>query len=133
LYSAYHIMDVNWAYSMNSTKQSREIVIVCPMEGTDLPPMERRGFNLGVTGNNLRYRLKPNDRIYTPGPIAQSIVDMLTLQEGDVVLEPCYGGGAIYDRIPDGVEKRWCEIDHGRDFLEYEADDVDVIVTNPVS
>ena len=103
------------------------------LQELDLPPMERRGFNLGVTGNNLRYRLKPNDRIYTPGPIAQSIVDMLTLQEGDVVLEPCYGGGAIYDRIPDGVEKRWCEIDQGRDFLEYEADDVDVIVTNPVS
>ena len=42
-----------------------------------------------------------NDKFYTPPPIAKSMIGMVDFRVGDVVLEPCRGGGVIYNMIPD--------------------------------
>lgn len=71
-----------------------------------------------------------NDKFYTPLGIAKSMVSMVDFREGDVVLEPCVGGGAIFDLLPESCERLWCEIDKGVDFYDF-TDPVDVLITNP--
>ena len=75
-----------------------------------------------ITGN------KPNDKIYTPEPIAKSIIDLYELN--GTVLDPFKGGGVFYDNYPTDVNKEWCEIDDDRDFFDY-SHHVDWIVSNP--
>ena len=45
-----------------------------------------------------------------------------------IVLEPCRGGGAIHDLLPEGSP--WCEIEEGRDFFDFNQE-VDWIISNP--
>lgn len=74
----------------------------------------------------------PNDRIFTPRNLSKEIIDSIQLTSGDVVLEPFRGDGSFYDQYPDYVTKKWCEIDDGVDFLEYDENEkVDWIITNP--
>ncbi len=47
-----------------------------------------------------------------------------------MVLDPCRGDGAFYDQYPDHVDRRWCEFNQGRDFLDWLAP-VQWIITNP--
>ena len=58
------------------------------------------------------------------------MVDLVDFRPGDRVLEPCLGGGVIFDKFPSTCEKLWCEIDKGRDFFDFH-EKVDVIITNP--
>ena len=46
-----------------------------------------------------------------------------------LILDPCRGEGAFYDNY-NTDNKDWCEIDEGKDFLEYNKK-VDWIITNP--
>jgi type I restriction-modification system DNA methylase subunit len=79
-------------------------------------------------GKGLMTGDKPNDKIYTPLPIAKQIIDLFDLK--GKVLDGFRGGGAFYDQLPDTVEKDWCEIDEGRDFFDY-SEKVDWIISNP--
>jgi len=84
-----------------------------------------------------------DDKFYTPDPIAQAAISMIDFRDGDFVLEPAKGGGAYYDKIPQHLEKDYCEIAEGISFIEMREKDellfaayeppkpVDVIVTNP--
>jgi hypothetical protein len=45
-----------------------------------------------------------------------------------IPLDPCAGDGAFYDALPQ--PKLWCEIQRGRDFLDFTGH-VDLAVTNP--
>tara|TARA_R110001592_G_scaffold338236_2_gene625219 strand:+ start:1302 stop:1868 length:567 start_codon:yes stop_codon:yes gene_type:complete len=80
--------------------------------------------------NEIKNRKEANDRIYTPKPVALKMIEMCNLKEGDVVLDPSFGGGVFYDNLPDYVNKEWCEIDKGKDFFEYDKK-VDFIIGNP--
>lgn len=84
---------------------------------------EQFGRGKGLTTGN-----KPNDKIYTPLPIAKEIIDLFELK--GKVLDAFKGGGAFYDQLPATVHKDWCEIDDGRDFFDY-TDKVDWIISNP--
>ena len=71
-----------------------------------------------------------NDRVYTPDPLAERIVNMFN-PFGQRVLEPCKGGGAFiraFEKI--NVIPEWCEIEEGKDFFNYN-NNVDWIITNP--
>lgn len=49
-------------------------------------------------------------------------------------LEPCRGvEGRIYNAIPEGIEKHWCEIQEGKDYLttDFGLGVFDVVITNP--
>lgn len=81
-------------------------------------------------GISTRPSAEINDKFYTPLGIAESMVAMVDFREGDRVLEPCVGGGAIFDLLPDTCERLWCEIDKGVDFFDF-TDPVDVLITNP--
>ena len=81
-------------------------------------------------GISTRPSAEINDKFYTPLGIAESMVAMVDFREGDRVLEPCVGGGAIFDLLPDTCERLWCEIDKGVDFFDF-TDHVDVLITNP--
>ena len=74
-----------------------------------------------------------NDVFYTPAEIAVEMVDMAELKPGDVVLEPCYGGGIIFNLIPDYCSKEWCEVAKGRDFMEYTGSPTHIITNPPFS
>ena len=80
--------------------------------------------------NGIKFRKNANDIIYTPKPVALTLIEMCDLKEGDKVLDPCYGGGVFYQNLPDYVSKEWCEIEKGKDFFEYN-ERVDCIIGNP--
>ena len=59
------------------------------------------------------------DRIFTPPELAKKLIGKIPSVAGDTWLDPCYGTGVFFDNFPDG-ENAYCEIDMGKDFLEYE-------------
>lgn len=66
-----------------------------------------------------------NDRIYTPIDLARNIVNHFN--PTGTILEPCKGNGAFTSVIPSA---KWCEIDEGLDFFNFN-EKVDWVVTNP--
>jgi hypothetical protein len=73
--------------------------------------------------------VRKNDVIYTPIPLAKSIIDMCEITSDMKVLDPCYGGGAFYDNLPE-CNKSFCEIEMGKDFFD-ETERYDLIIGNP--
>ena len=92
------------------------------------------------TLNGVRHRTSAQDRFYTPPCVVNTCVKMVTdfvnkNIENDVAdmiwFEPFKGAGAFYNQFPCHQEnKRWTEIDLGRNFLEFN-EEVDIICTNP--
>ncbi len=80
-----------------------------------------------TTGNTVPRELYP-----TPESVVSTLVKKLKLRNTDTFLEPCRGTDAIWNQIdlPD-EQKQWAEIEMGRDYLETEFSEVDVIITNP--
>lgn len=68
----------------------------------------------------------PEDVVYTPPAIADDIIDFFTPTGS--CLDPCMGGGAFYDFLPE--PRYWCEIAKGVDFFKWETQ-VDWIISNP--
>ena len=66
-----------------------------------------------------------NDRVYTPDYLAKAIVERY--KPTGRILEPCCGEGAFLKYLPTA---EWCEIDKGRDFMDW-TEKVDWIITNP--
>jgi len=67
------------------------------------------------------------DIVMTPVYLAKNIIEHY--KPTGFILDPCRGEGAFYDNY-DTDNKDWCEIDEGKDFLEYNKK-VDWIITNP--
>ncbi|MEM9445324.1 MAG: hypothetical protein AAGA18_08205 [Verrucomicrobiota bacterium] len=67
-----------------------------------------------------------NDEIQTPDYLAKQLVEHF--QPIGRILEPCRGDGNIYQYLPE--DALWCEINEGRDFLNWDKK-VDWIMTNP--
>ena len=78
---------------------------------------------------NSRARRTMNDDIKTNPIFAKKVIDYFSPQfkKSDTFMEPCRGDGAFYDNLPE--LKDWCEIDEGKDFLEYDCK-CDWIITN---
>lgn len=81
-------------------------------------------------GHNIKHRETPNDDFTTPVELAQNLIKLVPLSPGDMVLDSAFGTGAFYDNLPDYVEKDWCEISMGKDFLDH-IEPVEWIITNP--
>ena len=69
-----------------------------------------------------------SDVVFTPRTLAKAVIDHHPIS--GQVLDPCRGDGAFYDQFPDHSESLWCEINEGRDFLQWQMP-VDWIVGNP--
>jgi len=63
---------------------------------------------------------------YTKPEMAKYLIDRITFEEGDLVMEPCFGNGSFYNAIPDDVYKTYCEINMDKDYLQ-----VDITLSNP--
>jgi len=66
----------------------------------------------------------------TPSEVARKLIPDVPLIEGDRVLEPFKGEGAFYDNLPPFVIKDWCELEEGRDYIDYEGE-IDWVISNP--
>ena len=71
-------------------------------------------------------KVTPNDLIMTKPETAKFIIDYF--KPTGKILEPCRGTGSFYDQFEG--DKDWCEIEKGKDFLDYDKK-VDWIITNP--
>lgn len=80
--------------------------------------------------HKIKHRGIPNDKISTPIELAKKCVPFVPFEKGDLVLDPARGSGVFYNNFPDYVDKDWCEIDEGREFMLYNHQ-VDWVVTNP--
>lgn len=70
-----------------------------------------------------------NDKVYTPEYAVDEVMEIFHNQyTGGLVMEPFRGGGAFFNKLPEG--SLWCEIDEGVDFLDFNGK-VDWIITNP--
>ena len=79
--------------------------------------------NRGIKRNDYDFYPTP------PQPIEQ-ILNEIDFANIKTFLEPCKGNGAIYDLIPDHIEKQYAEIQEGIDYLKNRFES-DLIVTNP--
>lgn len=89
------------------------------------PPLKvwrkpERSSQIDTTGNNIA----------TSRTVVRLVVAWLYREFGpfDDALDPCAGDGAFYDALPH--PKEWCEIQRGRDFLDF-VGRADLVVTNP--
>ena len=75
-----------------------------------------------------------NDCVQTPDDLADRIVKRFLpqIKPSDTILEPCRGNGAFIRAFAKHglINVDWCEINDGRDFLDYDKE-VDWIITNP--
>tara|TARA_R110000851_G_scaffold133706_2_gene268662 strand:+ start:1485 stop:2021 length:537 start_codon:yes stop_codon:yes gene_type:complete len=73
---------------------------------------------------------KDNDIVMTNPKMAKDLIDLVSLKKGDIVMECCKGNGAFYNAIPKYCIAEWCEINEGRDYLDFDGN-VDYTLSNP--
>lgn len=71
-----------------------------------------------------------NDIIYTPKEVALLAISMCDIDNNDILLDPCYGGGVFYNNFPPTRKKLFCEIAKGEDFFLFK-EQVDWVIGNP--
>lgn len=75
---------------------------------------------------------KDNDIVMTKPEMSIHLLSLIEFKEGDILLEPCKGKGAFYNNFPDYTINKYCEINEGIDFLDYDENDkVDYVLSNP--
>lgn len=88
-----------------------------------------------ITKNTKEFKTPAQSKgkafVYTNPLMAKWLVKThCDIKKTDFVLDACKGGGAFFDALPDGIKKDWCEIDLGKDFMEYKKK-VDVCLSSP--
>ena len=73
---------------------------------------------------------KNNDIVMTNPTMAIYLISTIPFIDGDVVIEPCKGTGSFYDNLPSNTIKKYCEINEGIDYLEFN-EMVDYTISNP--
>ena len=68
--------------------------------------------------------------VMTNPEMAKMLLKRIDFKEGDVLMECCRGDGAFFNNFPDYTKNEWCEINEGRDFLDYDGT-VDYTISNP--
>jgi hypothetical protein len=67
-----------------------------------------------------------SDIVYTPNFVSEHIINFLNPK--GLCLDPCKGDGAFYNYLP--IDKQYCELREGKDFLTYNQK-VDWVIGNP--
>ncbi|HHF0503370.1 TPA: DNA methyltransferase [Vibrio antiquarius] len=77
-------------------------------------------------------KVVPRELYPTPDECVISLLEKLTFRPSDKFLEPCYGTGAIFEKVmlPES-QKSFAEIEKGIDYLTADFGTQDVIITNP--
>jgi transcriptional regulator with XRE-family HTH domain len=70
------------------------------------------------------------DMVMTPPDLAAAILSHFEGRMTGRILDPARGCRAFFDQLPAHLERDWCEVTEGRDFLT-STRPVDWIVTNP--
>ena len=73
---------------------------------------------------------KDNNIVMTNPDMAKYLISQINFNDGDVVVEPCKGTGSFYNNLPSNTENKYCEINEGIDYLEFD-DMVDYTISNP--
>ena len=73
---------------------------------------------------------KDKSIVMTKPTMAIELLKRIPFEKDDIVLECCKGDGAFFNNFPDKTINKWCEINEGVDFLEYN-DKVDYVISNP--
>lgn len=83
--------------------------------------------------NNSTGKRRKSDFYETPYSMTRHILNRLPINKNETILEPSCGNGAISKVLKEFGIKKVIEndISRGQDFLEYEGEKVDWIVTNP--
>ena len=71
-----------------------------------------------------------HDLVMTSPELATAMIGHFAGRMTGSVLDPARGQGAFHDRFPAHLERDWCEITEGRDFLDW-REPVDWVMTNP--
>lgn len=66
----------------------------------------------------------------TPEQAAKDLLQFVSLQPGDKVIEPFKGEGAFYNNFPTYVQKDWAELEQGKDYTDISGE-YDWVITNP--
>ena len=84
------------------------------------------------TKDKLQKQLKEKGKqiVMTQPAMAKDLINTIDFKEDEKVLDPCRGDGAFYDNLPWYVERDWCEVNDGRDFMDYTSK-VNTIISNP--
>lgn len=73
-----------------------------------------------------------NELYSTPAVAVDSLIEVISFLPDDTFREPCYGLGAIFNKVPlPRMNKSFAELAFNIDYLERELPQVDVIITNP--
>lgn len=84
-----------------------------------------------TTDNSLGNKMKKDPTLCMTKPeMAKILIERIKFKDGDVVIEPCRGDGAFYNNLLANVEKKYCEILEGLDYLEFN-ENVDITLSNP--
>ena len=67
---------------------------------------------------------------YTNNEMAKYLISTIKFKDNDIVIEPCKGGGAFYNNLPNNIIKKYCEIKENKDYLLFN-EMVDVTLSNP--
>ncbi|MEX1663611.1 helix-turn-helix transcriptional regulator [Thioclava sp. 15-R06ZXC-3] len=62
-----------------------------------------------------------HDLVMTPPDLAATIIAHFANRVHGRVLDPARGGGGFFDRFSNYLERDWCELADGRNFLEWRA------------
>ena len=75
----------------------------------------------------------PQENDYYPTPISAitPLLDRIDFGKVTTFLEPCCGDDRILDLIPKDKIKFWAEISKGKNYFDYQFEDIDLIITNP--
>ena len=63
---------------------------------------------------------KDNNIVMTNPTMAEYLISRITFNDGDVVLEPCRGTGSFYNNLPKNTINKYCEINEGIDYLDFD-------------
>lgn len=84
-----------------------------------------------MSAANRGTKRNPYDYYQTPTKAIQSLLDVMDLTQVNSFLEPCKGGGNIYNLI-NAPNKEYCEILENKDYLTTNFNKkFDLIITNP--
>jgi hypothetical protein len=73
---------------------------------------------------------KDEDIVMTKPEMAQYLLSKVNFIPNAIVMEPCLGKGAFYDNFPKDAKKSWCEINLGKNYLDF-GGKVDYTISNP--
>jgi len=94
--------------------------------------MENKIWEYESNENDNLSKLVEKDKsiVMTNPEMAKYLIGLVNNQNGDTWLEPCAGDKAFYNNFPPNVTKKYCEINEGKDFFEFN-EEVDIIISNP--